>query len=246
MLALIDRMRSEGKPIIALFEPDDSVAQRIIKTLVTAGLSPLLLPDPATHPIAWQNSRFEAIVFSPFRSMSDAAWVTTIVRGIVGDRPILALTPDDCAGQRTAVLINGADDAIHGGGDEREIEMRILALIRRRRYNVFGSLICDELEINLVSRHVARAGRPIAMPLREFDLLAHLAHSRDRAVSRLELLQAVWRIDFDPGTNRIDVHVSRLRQRIDGGQSHAMLRTVKGIGYALVSRMGAQSAMRAC
>ncbi|MEQ1687693.1 MAG: winged helix-turn-helix domain-containing protein, partial [Sphingopyxis sp.] len=128
----------------------------------------------------------------------------------------------------------------------REIEMRILALIRRRRYNVFGSLICDELEINLVSRQVVRAGRPIAMPLREFDLLAHLAHSRDRAVSRLELLQAVWRIDFDPGTNRIDVHVSRLRQRIDGGQSHAMLRTVKGIGYALVSRMGAQSAALMC
>ncbi|MEQ1687401.1 MAG: hypothetical protein ABL874_02385, partial [Sphingopyxis sp.] len=118
-MALIDRTHSKNKPIIALFEPDDGAAHRITRALVTAGLSPLLLPDPVTHPIAWQQSCFDAVVFSPFRSMSDAARVTNIVRGIAGDRPVLALTLDDCAGQRTAALISGADDAIHGEGDER-------------------------------------------------------------------------------------------------------------------------------
>jgi two-component system OmpR family response regulator len=112
-------------------------------------------------------------------------------------------------------------------------------LDQRRRTLARGMLWCDELAINLVEREVHRDGQLISMPMREFGLIARLAMSPNQPVSRHDLLRAVWRIDFDPGTNRIDVHVSRLRRRIDDGHAHAMLRTVKGMGYALVSREGA-------
>ena len=99
-----------------------------------------------------------------------------------------------------------------------------------------GQLGEGELRIDLIDRRVERAGRLIAMPLREFDLLANLARIPDRPVSRAALLKAVWRIDFDPGTNRVEVHMSRLRAKVDRGFAWPMLRTVKGQGYALRSR----------
>src|SRR3546814_1558509 len=74
------------------------------------------------------------------------------------------------------------------------------------------------------------------LPLREFDLLANLARVPDRPLSRDALLRAVWRIDFDPGTNRVEVHMSRLRAKVDRGFDWPMLHTVKGRGYALRSR----------
>jgi two-component system OmpR family response regulator len=155
----------------------------------------------------------------------------------------MALTPDDLADQRIIAMQAGADDAIATNGDPREMVARLAVLLRRRSPSA-TLLACDDLTIDLIRRSVNRAGRDIAMPLREFDLLAWLARSADRVVTRHDLLRAVWRIDFDPGTNRIEVHMSRLRQRIDAGHDHAMLRTVKGSGYALVSRSGAMEMAR--
>ena len=92
------------------------------------------------------------------------------------------------------------------------------------------------MRIDLIDRRVERAGRLIRLPLREFDLLANLARVPDRPLSRGALLRAVWRLDFDPGTNRVEVHMSRLRAKVDRGFDWPMLRTVKGMGYALRSR----------
>ncbi|MBL8651088.1 MAG: response regulator transcription factor [Sphingopyxis sp.] len=129
----------------------------------------------------------------------------------------------------------GADDAVGWAGDPAEVVARIAGLLRRSRMAA-GRLGEGELRIDLIDRRVERAGRLIPMPLREFDLLANLARVPDRPVSRSALLKAVWRIDFDPGTNRVEVHMSRLRAKVDRGFGWPMLCTVKGCGYALRSR----------
>jgi two-component system OmpR family response regulator len=85
----------------------------------------------------------------------------------------------------------------------------------------------------LIDRRVERAGRLIRPPLREFDVLANLARVCDRPMSRATLLPAVWRLDFDPGTNGVEVDMSRLRAKADRGFAWPMLRTVKGQGHAL-------------
>jgi two-component system OmpR family response regulator len=123
-------------------------------------------------------------------------------------------------------------------GDHHDELFARLAALLRRYHQADGQLSCDDLTIDLVRREVSRAGRNVAMPLREFDLLSRLARSADQPVSRTDLFRAVWRMDIDPGTNRIDVHMSRLRQRVDAGHARHMLRTVKGFGYALVSERG--------
>lgn len=134
-----------------------------------------------------------------------------------------------------AALRGGADDAVGWTGNLPEVLARIAGLVRRSRLAA-GQLGCDELQIDLIDRRVERAGRLIRLPLREFDLLANLARVPDRPLSRAALLKAVWRIDFDPGTNRVEVHMSRLRAKIDRNFAWPMLTTVKGRGYALRSR----------
>lgn len=116
-----------------------------------------------------------------------------------------------------------------------EVLARITGLLRRARLTA-GQIGAGELRIDLIDRRVERAGRLIRLPLREFDLLANLARVPDRPMSRAALLQAVWRLDFDPGTNRVEVHMSRLRAKVDRGFAWPMLRTVKGQGYALRSQ----------
>lgn len=90
------------------------------------------------------------------------------------------------------------------------------------------------LSIDPVERVVRRSGKRIALMPREFALLLHLARA-GRCVSRAELLAAVWRLDFDPGTNVVEVHISRLRARIDRGFPAPMLRTERGRGYRLTA-----------
>lgn len=224
---------------VGLFVAKSVHARRIADALDAAGFRLSLLPDPFTHFALWRDAACDVLIFDPSCYTGGATAAMRLMRGVAGEIPIMALTSDDCPMQRTAALLSGADDAMFARGDPREIVARTGALNRRCRVGKGQVIVCDDLEIDLVNRHVARAGLSIAMPLREFDLLAHLARRRDCPVSRPALLKAVWRLDFDPGTNRIDVHVSRLRQRVDQGHGHAMLRTIKGFGYSLVSRIGA-------
>ena len=90
-----------------------------------------------------------------------------------------------------------------------------------------------DLEMNLIARTVHRAGQEIDLQPREFPLLEFLMRHAGQSVTRTMLLAKVWEYHFDPQTNVIDVHISRLRAKIDKGFDHAMLQTVRGAGYRL-------------
>jgi len=121
----------------------------------------------------------------------------------------------------------GADDAVALPACAGEIAARLAARLRPAAINL------GELRIDPVARSVARAGRVLQVLPREYALLLHLARRAGRTVSRGELLAAIWGLNFDPGTNVVEVHVSRLRARIDRGFDRPMLRTHKGAGYSL-------------
>ncbi|TGX38828.1 winged helix family transcriptional regulator [Sphingomonas naasensis] len=97
-----------------------------------------------------------------------------------------------------------------------------------------------DLRIDPVERRVEREGRAIALLPREYALLLHLARSAGRSIAREELLAAVWGLRFDPGTNVVEVHVSRLRAKLDRGFAAPMLVTDKGRGYRLIARADPQ------
>jgi DNA-binding response OmpR family regulator len=133
---------------------------------------------------------------------------------------------------RARAFEQGALEVIGPWMQEREMIARVLRFLTDPD-RPQPRIIRGDLVIGLIDRSVERAGRPIDLLGREFALLVHLARRNGEPSSRMELLQAVWRLDFDPGTNSVEVHMSRLRAKVDRGFASAMLRTVKGRGYAL-------------
>jgi two-component system OmpR family response regulator len=154
-------------------------------------------------------------------------------------------------GNRTPILIVSAlgdvDERIRGlraGGDDYlvkpfafgELLARLDALLRRAQPGTTQTtLSLDDLRMDLLSRKVTRGGKQLELQPREFKLLEYLLRHANQVVTRTMLLENVWDFHFDPQTNVIDVHVSKLRQKIDGGQDKPLLRTVRNAGYMLRS-----------
>lgn len=222
-------------PLVALFNPDTSRAAQLAAAIVAEGWRVERLAPPAAGLRPWLDSCFDMLVLNPFLGWQEPAEFVRLARSIAGRRPMLVLSDRDSVADRLLALRAGADDAAGWTGNLPEILARIAGLLRRARLTA-GQIGAGELRIDLIDRRVERAGRLIRLPLREFDLLANLARVPDRPMSRDALLRAVWRLDFDPGTNRVEVHMSRLRAKVDRGFAWPMLWTVKGQGYALRSR----------
>jgi two-component system OmpR family response regulator len=153
-------------------------------------------------------------------------------------------------GRHTPVLLLSAlgtvDDRVEGlraGGDDylikpfalSELLARVEALLRRAATQAppQSVLRLADLELDLLSRRVTRGGRDIQLTTKEFQLLEFLMRHAGQVVTRTMLLESVWNLHFDPQTNLIDVHVSRLRQAVDRGFDNPLLHTVRGAGYTL-------------
>jgi two-component system OmpR family response regulator len=152
-------------------------------------------------------------------------------------------------GNKTPILILSAlaevDDRIRGlraGGDDYltkpfafgELQARLEALARRSQGTGTQTVLeTGDLRMDLLAHKVTRGGQPIPLKPREFALLEFLLRHAGQVVTRTMLLENVWEYHFDPQTNVVDVHISKLRQKIDAGQEPPLLHTVRGVGYRL-------------
>ena len=129
----------------------------------------------------------------------------------------------------------GADDYMAKPFKLTELMARLQALVRRyrRQLPAINLLSYGGLEVNLESKEAFREGRPIKLTIREFKLLEFFLRHPGKALSRFELLEQVWGLDFDTGTNVVDVYVNYLRNKIDKGYPAKLIHTVYGMGYIL-------------
>ena len=180
----------------------------------------------------------------------DAVVVDRMLPGLGGLSIVRSLR---AAGRTTPVLVLSAlgevDDRVEGlraGGDDylvkpfalAELSARLEALVRRRNASAGAAapetrLAVADLEMDLLARTVKRAGQAIELKPREFRLLEHLMRHAGQVVTRTMLLEAVWDYHFDPQTNVIDVHVSRLRRKVDRDFGAPLIHTVRGAGYVI-------------
>lgn len=223
------------KLLVAVYHPLAARAEGLRDAIEASGCGVQILPPHVNGLRQWVDACFDLLLINPFLDWQEPFEFVRLARSIAGRRPLLILSDRDLLDDRMVALGAGADDAVGWTGNLPEVLARIASLLRRSRIAA-GQLGEGELRIDLIDRRVERAGQIIRLPLREFDLLANLARVPDRPLSRDALLRAVWRLDFDPGTNRVEVHMSRLRAKVDRGFDWPMLRTVKGMGYALRSR----------
>lgn len=226
---------SDRKLLVAIYHPLAPRAERLRDAITAAGCEASILSPHANGLRPWTDSCFNLLLINPFLGWQEPFEFVRLVRSIAGLRPLMIISDRDSFDERMIALDAGADDAVGWTDNLPEVLARIAGLLRRSRMAT-GQLGEGELRIDLIDRRVERAGRLIRLPLREFDLLANLARVPDRPLSRAALLKAVWRLDFDPGTNRVEVHMSRLRAKVDRGFDWPMLHTVKGRGYTLRSR----------
>ena len=148
--------------------------------------------------------------------------------------PVLMLTAQFSVDDRISALNLGADDYLVKPFAFSELMARLEALLRRKEVEApVTKLAVDDLELDLLSREVVRGGRTIDLQPREFRLLEYLMRHHGQVVTRTMLLEKVWDYHFDPQTNIIDVHISRLRSKIDKGFDKTLLHTVRGSGYVL-------------
>jgi len=149
--------------------------------------------------------------------------------------PVLVLTARDSLQDRVLGLDTGADDYVVKPFAFAELVARIRALVRRGRSADSPRLAAADLELNLITRKVARGGRPIDLTVREFELLEYLLRHQGQVVSRESLARDVWKetARTTPLDNVIDVHIARLRRKVDADQSTKLIHTVRGVGFML-------------
>ncbi len=149
------------------------------------------------------------------------------------DTPIMMLTARGGVDDRVLGLESGADDYLAKPFAFRELLARVRALLRRRPVIREERKVVANLEIDMGAREVKRAGTPILLTAKEWDLLQLLAENEGRVVTRLEITERVWDENHDPFTNVLEVLVRRLRRKIDDGFEPKLIHTIRGAGYRL-------------
>ncbi|WP_031371482.1 response regulator transcription factor [Lysobacter antibioticus] len=181
------------------------------------------------------TERYDSIVLDRMLPGLDGLVVLQTLRGAGNRTPVLLLTALGEVDHRVEGLRAGADDYLVKPFAYAELSARLDSILRRGQAG--GSeptrLRVADLELDLLSREARRGGKRIELQPREFRLLEYLMRQAERVVTRTMLLEAVWDYHFDPQTNVIDVHISRLRQKIDQGHARPLLHTVRGAGYRL-------------
>ncbi|MBI4314188.1 MAG: response regulator transcription factor [Candidatus Omnitrophica bacterium] len=159
-----------------------------------------------------------------------------VLRVLRGDRitiPVLILTAKDEPQDKVAGLDAGADDYLTKPFPFEELLARVRALLRRRGDLVPTVLKVADLELDTLRHRATRNGQALNLTNREYALLEYLLRHPTQVVTRTMLAEHVWEHDFDPLSNVIDVHVARLRRKIDGEFKLKLLQTVRGSGYTL-------------
>ncbi len=219
---------------ILLVEDDRRAADYLAKGLSDLGHSVEHAYDGETGLALAMNGGFDAIVLDRMLPKLDGLEIVRRLRASGAAVPVLILSALDEVDERIQGLRAGGDDYLTKPYHLEELTARLEALARRHGEAApSGKVTIADLELDTRTRRVSRAGKKIELTAREFQLLEFLMRHARQVVTRTMILEGVWDYHFDPKTNVIDVHISRLRQAIDKGFDRPLLHTVRGAGYTL-------------
>ena len=220
---------------LLIIEDDESTAAYVVKGLTEEGFTVDHAANGRDGLFLAIDGKYDLVILDRNLPGMDGMAVLGALRAASIETPVIILsalgTPDD----RVSGLTAGSDDYLVKPFAFAELLARIRLLLRRSAAGaaVETSLTCEDLELDLLSRRVRRGDRQLELQPREFRLLEYLLRHADQVVTRTMLLEGVWDYHFDPGTNVIDVHVSRLRRKLDDGFEKPLIHTVRGAGYRL-------------
>ncbi len=219
---------------ILVIEDDAATADYLVKGLTESGYVVDHAAEGRDGLFLALSQNYDAMIVDRMLPGLDGLSIVQTLRAQHKGTPVLILSALAQVDDRVKGLRVGGDDYLTKPYAFSELLARLEAILRRgANETVVPRLKVADLEMDLLSRTVRRAGKGIDLQPREFKLLEYLMRHAGQVVTRTMLLEGVWDYHFDPQTNVIDVHVSRLRQKIDRGFDRPLLHTVRGAGYSL-------------
>jgi two-component system, OmpR family, response regulator len=220
---------------ILCIEDDETIAQEIISELTGAGFDVVWVADGREGLMRAVSEPFAAITLDRMLPNVDGLTIAQVMRQAGIDTPILMVSALSDVDERVKGLRAGGDDYLTKPFASEELSARLEVLLRRqRRAGVRETVLsAADLEMDLVTRDVRRGGRDLKLLPTEFKLLELLLRNSGQVLTRSMIFESVWGYRFDPGTNLIDVHMGRLRRKVDPPGAEPLIQTVRGAGYAL-------------
>ena len=219
---------------ILLIEDDEKTSGFISLALKQAGYAVTRCADGEEGMVAVLNGPYDAAVIDIMLPKRDGISVIRGLRAAGRSLPVIVVSAKGDVDAKVKGLEAGADDYLAKPFSIIELVARVQALLRRASRNEEPTtLAVDDLEMDLVTHRVTRGGVRIDLQPLEYQLLEYLMRNRGRVVSRATILERVWDYDFDPHTNVVDSRVCHLRDKIDRGTGHKLIKTVRGFGYVL-------------
>ncbi len=220
---------------ILVVEDERKVAKALREGLEAEGFDVVVARTGEEGFFLVNEQPFDLVLLDLMLPGRDGFQVLSTLRKRGLDTPVLILTARDSLQDRVLGLDAGADDYMVKPFAFAELLARVRALLRRGRVDQAPSVKFADLEIDLVSRRTLRAGSPVELTAREHDLLVYLLRNQGRIVSREMLARDVWKEESraTPLDNVIDVHIARLRRKIDDLHERKLLRTVRGVGFII-------------
>lgn len=222
---------------ILIIEDDEETGRFVSRGLKEAGHTVVLVPDGRDGLFEATGCGFDVIVVDRMLPGLDGLSLVKALRAAADATPVLILTAVGGIADRVDGLDAGADDYLVKPFAFSELSARINALARRPAARAeVHRLEVGDIVLDLHRRTVDRQGQRIALQPREFTLLAELMRNPRRIMTRTMLLERVWDFDFDPKTNIVETHLSRLRSKLNAGFAEDAIETIRGAGYMIRSR----------
>lgn len=219
---------------ILIIEDDEEVSAFIAKGLKEARHQADIANNGKDGLFLATTEQYDVLIVDRMLPELDGLSIIKTLRALNKSVPILILSALGEVNDRVDGLRSGSDDYLIKPFSFSELLARVEILGRRQTQQTTPALLrAGELEIDLMTRKVTREGKLIDLQTREFSLLEYLVKHKNQVVTRTMLLENVWDYHFDPQTNVIDVHVSRLRSKIDKGFDAPMIHTIRGAGYLI-------------
>ncbi len=180
-----------------------------------------------------QAAEYDAVILDIMMPQIDGFGVLSYLRNNGKSVPVLFLTAKDSVADRVKGLDSGADDYLVKPFSFEELAARLRAMTRKNFGMTDNILKVADLTLDTASHTVRRGEREISLSAKEYSLLEYLMRNRGIVLSREKIENHIWNFDYEGGTNVVDVYISYLRKKIDGGRSDKLIHTVRGSGYVL-------------
>lgn len=218
---------------ILLIEDDREMADAIVHALGGRGHDVDVAHDGESGLTRARTGGHAALIVDRMLPGLDGLSLVRQLRAQACRTPVLFLTTMSGLDDRVEGLEGGADDYLTKPFAFAELVARVNAITRRQTDSEPTRLALADLEMDLIRRTVTRAGKMVDLQPQEFRLLEYLLRNAGRAVTRTMLLENVWDLHFDPRTNIVETHLSRLRAKVDRGFAQELIHTLRGVGYVL-------------